>query len=202
MALSFIGYVFGQRKGRLVLTRLFPRKPISLISHSDVRYRGILAGIDPAASTIQLSKVYSMGTEARRPPQEFIPPVPDPLWNLQEDAASTMTRLCLALHLNSHPSIPCLRNNNNNKPSSHSKQPRRRQPTSSRNNNRQPQPGMLLLHVPSVYTLLRLRLRLSSVRWVTFVFPRASNLLQLLQLLDPDVAAEETQGNSKSHNRF
>jgi len=60
MALSFIG------------------KPISLISHSDVRYRGILAGIDPAASTIQLSKVYSMGTEARRPPQEFIPPVPDP----------------------------------------------------------------------------------------------------------------------------
>ena len=30
-------------------------KPISLISHSDVRYRGILAGIDPAASTIQLS---------------------------------------------------------------------------------------------------------------------------------------------------
>ena len=32
-----------------------PRKPISLISHSDVRYRGILAGIDPNASTIQLS---------------------------------------------------------------------------------------------------------------------------------------------------
>ena len=31
------------------------RKPISLISQSDVRYRGILAGIDPAASTIQLS---------------------------------------------------------------------------------------------------------------------------------------------------
>ncbi|KAL0569732.1 hypothetical protein V5O48_012230 [Marasmius crinis-equi] len=60
MALSFIG------------------KPISLISHSDVRYRGILAGIDPAASTIQLSKVYSMGTESRRPPNEFIPPVQDP----------------------------------------------------------------------------------------------------------------------------
>ena len=39
------------------------RKPISLISHSDVRYRGILAGIDPAASTIQLSngmnRIYS-----------------------------------------------------------------------------------------------------------------------------------------------
>lgn len=31
------------------------RKTISLISHSDVRYRGVLAGIDPAASTIQLS---------------------------------------------------------------------------------------------------------------------------------------------------
>ncbi|KZT23986.1 hypothetical protein NEOLEDRAFT_1135816 [Neolentinus lepideus HHB14362 ss-1] len=60
MALSFIG------------------KPISLISHSDVRYRGILAGIDPAASTIQLSNVYSMGTETRRPPSEYIPPVQDP----------------------------------------------------------------------------------------------------------------------------
>ncbi|KAH9930770.1 Scd6-like Sm domain-containing protein [Fomitopsis serialis] len=44
----------------------FIGKPISLISHSDVRYRGILAGIDPAASTIQLSNVYSMGTESRR----------------------------------------------------------------------------------------------------------------------------------------
>ncbi|KAF8889943.1 Scd6-like Sm domain-containing protein [Infundibulicybe gibba] len=60
MALTFIG------------------KPISLISHSDVRYRGILAGIDPAASTIQLSNVYSMGTEQRRPPAEFIPPVQEP----------------------------------------------------------------------------------------------------------------------------
>ncbi|KAF9053274.1 Scd6-like Sm domain-containing protein [Panaeolus papilionaceus] len=53
-------------------------KPISLISHSDVRYRGILAGIDPHASTIQLSNVYSMGTETRRPQAQFIPPVPDP----------------------------------------------------------------------------------------------------------------------------
>ncbi|TFK20533.1 hypothetical protein FA15DRAFT_689088 [Coprinopsis marcescibilis] len=60
MALSFIG------------------KPISLISHSDVRYRGILAGIDPAASTIQLSNVYSMGTESRRPPSDYIPPVAEP----------------------------------------------------------------------------------------------------------------------------
>ncbi|KAH0826884.1 hypothetical protein J3R83DRAFT_4430 [Lanmaoa asiatica] len=60
MALSFIG------------------KPISLISHSDVRYRGILAGIDPVASTIQLSNVFSMGTESRKPPTEFIPPVQEP----------------------------------------------------------------------------------------------------------------------------
>ncbi|KAJ7446890.1 Scd6-like Sm domain-containing protein [Mycena galericulata] len=60
MALSFIG------------------KPISLISHSDVRYRGILAGIDPAASTIQLSNVFSMGTESRRPVSEYIPPVQEP----------------------------------------------------------------------------------------------------------------------------
>ncbi|KAF8803192.1 hypothetical protein BYT27DRAFT_7196078 [Phlegmacium glaucopus] len=60
MALSFIG------------------KPISLISHSDVRYRGILAGIDPQASTIQLSNVYSMGTETRRPPAQFIAPVQEP----------------------------------------------------------------------------------------------------------------------------
>ncbi|KAK7053852.1 Scd6-like Sm domain-containing protein [Favolaschia claudopus] len=60
MALSFIG------------------KPISLISHSDVRYKGILAGIDPAASTIQLSNVYSMGTEGRRPRAEYIPAVQEP----------------------------------------------------------------------------------------------------------------------------
>ncbi|EIM89560.1 uncharacterized protein STEHIDRAFT_118741 [Stereum hirsutum FP-91666 SS1] len=56
----------------------FIGKTISLISHSDVRYRGVLAGIDPAAATIQLSNVYSMGTESRRPPADFIPPVQDP----------------------------------------------------------------------------------------------------------------------------
>ncbi|KAF8055854.1 Scd6-like Sm domain-containing protein [Lyophyllum atratum] len=60
------------------MAQSFIGKPISLISHSDVRYRGILAGIDPAASTIQLSNVYSMGTESRRPPNEFIPPVQEP----------------------------------------------------------------------------------------------------------------------------
>ncbi|KAF9532805.1 Scd6-like Sm domain-containing protein [Crepidotus variabilis] len=60
MALSFIG------------------KPISLISHSDIRYRGTLAGIDPQASTIQLENVFSMGTESRRPPNQFIAPVSEP----------------------------------------------------------------------------------------------------------------------------
>ncbi|OJT08718.1 Protein LSM14 -like protein [Trametes pubescens] len=56
----------------------FIGKPISLISHSDVRYRGVLAGIDPVASTIQLSNVYSMGTESRRPQDQYIPPVQEP----------------------------------------------------------------------------------------------------------------------------
>ncbi|KAJ3518206.1 hypothetical protein NMY22_g13805 [Coprinellus aureogranulatus] len=56
----------------------FIGKPISLISHSDVRYRGILAGIDPQASTIQLSNVYSMGTESRRPAGQYIPPMAEP----------------------------------------------------------------------------------------------------------------------------
>ncbi|KAI0822779.1 Scd6-like Sm domain-containing protein [Trametes gibbosa] len=56
----------------------FIGKPISLVSQSDVRYRGILAGIDPVASTIQLSNVYSMGTESRRPQDQYIPPVQDP----------------------------------------------------------------------------------------------------------------------------
>jgi len=37
-----------------------------------------LAGIDPQASTIQLSNVYSMGTETRRPPNQFIAPVQEP----------------------------------------------------------------------------------------------------------------------------
>ncbi|KAF9021382.1 hypothetical protein BDZ89DRAFT_1071463 [Hymenopellis radicata] len=36
------------------MARSFIGKPISLISHSDVRYRRILAGIDSATSTIQL----------------------------------------------------------------------------------------------------------------------------------------------------
>ncbi|KAF8716043.1 hypothetical protein AX14_012458, partial [Amanita brunnescens Koide BX004] len=49
------------------------------ISHSDVRYRGILAAcVDPAATTIQLSNVFSMGTETRRLPAESIPPAQEP----------------------------------------------------------------------------------------------------------------------------
>ncbi|KAJ7594443.1 Scd6-like Sm domain-containing protein [Mycena floridula] len=60
MALSFIG------------------RQISLISQSDVRYRGTLAGISAENSTIQLSNVYSMGTENRRPTLQFIPPVQEP----------------------------------------------------------------------------------------------------------------------------
>jgi len=49
-------------------------KPISLVSHSDIRYRGILHGIDPVASTISLANVISMGTENRRPAEAYIPP--------------------------------------------------------------------------------------------------------------------------------
>lgn len=53
MASSFIGYIV-----QVVMTFdtyiTNRRKPISLISHSDIRYRGTLAGIDPHASTIQL----------------------------------------------------------------------------------------------------------------------------------------------------
>lgn len=47
---------------------------ISLTSVADIRYKGILMGINHAESTIQLSDVVSMGTESRRPPAEFIPP--------------------------------------------------------------------------------------------------------------------------------
>ncbi|KAH8798407.1 Scd6-like Sm domain-containing protein [Flagelloscypha sp. PMI_526] len=53
-------------------------KLISLTSHSDIRYVGTLAGIDPQASTIQLSNVTSKGTEHRRPAEAFIPPNPTP----------------------------------------------------------------------------------------------------------------------------
>ncbi|KAG8889626.1 hypothetical protein FRB98_003429 [Tulasnella sp. 332] len=51
---------------------------ISLVSTSDIRYRGILQQIDHANSTIQLEQVYSMGTEDRRPPAEFLPSNPKP----------------------------------------------------------------------------------------------------------------------------
>ncbi|KAF8522201.1 Scd6-like Sm domain-containing protein [Hysterangium stoloniferum] len=53
-------------------------KTISLLSQSDIRYRGILHSIDATQATIQLSNVYSMGTETRRPESEFIPPQDTP----------------------------------------------------------------------------------------------------------------------------
>ncbi|KAH9471940.1 hypothetical protein Pst134EA_002569 [Puccinia striiformis f. sp. tritici] len=48
---------------------------ISLISKSDIRYRGILHSIDPAASTVSLEQVRSMGTEGRKsnPAEEIAP---------------------------------------------------------------------------------------------------------------------------------
>ncbi|KAF8754078.1 Ribonuclease III [Rhizoctonia solani] len=52
---------------------------ISLTSVADIRYKGILMGINHAESTIQLSDVVSMGTESRRPPAEFIPPPTHPM---------------------------------------------------------------------------------------------------------------------------
>lgn len=52
---SQLYWVRRKRLGLRAVAHLHCRKPISLISHSDVRYRGILAGIDPVASTIQLS---------------------------------------------------------------------------------------------------------------------------------------------------
>lgn len=55
MATSFIGYVMTKLNEFLQFSTLFPhRKAISLLSHSDVRYRGILAGLDPSSATIQL----------------------------------------------------------------------------------------------------------------------------------------------------
>ena len=54
MALSFIGSALCSTLSTGSCWRS-DRKSISLISHSDVRYRGTLAGIDPGASTIQLS---------------------------------------------------------------------------------------------------------------------------------------------------
>ncbi|CAH7688655.1 putative G2/M phase checkpoint control protein Sum2 [Phakopsora pachyrhizi] len=48
---------------------------ISLISKSDIRYRGVLHSIDPAASTVSLEQVRSMGTEGRKanPADELAP---------------------------------------------------------------------------------------------------------------------------------
>ena len=69
------------------------RKPISLISHSDVRYRGILAGIDPAASTIQLSNgasfLISLGYYGLKGALQYI------LWGRSRDGECLHLRLCL-----------------------------------------------------------------------------------------------------------
>ncbi|KIY46441.1 hypothetical protein FISHEDRAFT_75631 [Fistulina hepatica ATCC 64428] len=56
----------------------FIGKPLKLISQSDVRYHGTLVSIDSATSTIKLANVYAMGTENRRPPEQYIPPVMEP----------------------------------------------------------------------------------------------------------------------------
>jgi protein LSM14 len=46
---------------------------ITLISQSDIRYEGVLSGIDPEKSTVTLKDVRSFGTETRAP-QRPIPP--------------------------------------------------------------------------------------------------------------------------------
>ncbi len=52
---SYIGYQGTIHATPLFLISGLSRKPISLVSLSDIRYRGILHGIDPANSTISLA---------------------------------------------------------------------------------------------------------------------------------------------------
>ncbi|KAH7108213.1 Scd6-like Sm domain-containing protein [Auriculariales sp. MPI-PUGE-AT-0066] len=54
----------------------FIGRMISLTSHSDIRYTGILEGIDQQNSTITLKNVFSLGTENRQPmgTPNYVPP--------------------------------------------------------------------------------------------------------------------------------
>jgi len=63
-----------------LMAQTFIGRIISLTSSSDIRYRGILEGIDQSNSTITLRNVYQLGTEDRRPinSPEYIAPSPDP----------------------------------------------------------------------------------------------------------------------------
>lgn len=96
--------------------------PISLTSLSGVRYRGILTNINHTDSTIGLSSgasgrvvevdgelmdvafvVYSMGTENRAPPSDFIPPQERPYDFIVFRAAEVSN---LSLDLEARPEPP------------------------------------------------------------------------------------------------
>ncbi|KZV92876.1 hypothetical protein EXIGLDRAFT_768602 [Exidia glandulosa HHB12029] len=68
----------------------FIGRVISLTSSSDIRYTGILEGIDQQSSTITLKNVFSMGTEFRRPPgsPDYIPPSHQPYEQIVFKAAN------------------------------------------------------------------------------------------------------------------
>ncbi|CEG00548.1 Like-Sm (LSM) domain [Ostreococcus tauri] len=56
------------------MDRSFIGSTIYLISHSDIRYEGVLVNIDPVESTLTLQNVRSFGTEGRRTNGVQIPP--------------------------------------------------------------------------------------------------------------------------------
>ena len=47
--------------------------PISIISKADIRYEGVLYAINPTEHTVSLTQVRSLGTEDRKPQNQFIP---------------------------------------------------------------------------------------------------------------------------------